>query len=48
MSFDLPKYRRGDTVSTPDGTGIIEALELISGHTWYLVDGKYYSESEIN
>ena len=48
MSFDLPKYQKGQTVTTPDGTGIIEALELNSGQTWYLVDGKYYSESEIN
>jgi len=47
LNFVLPKFRKGQTVNSPSGEGIIEDLTYTGGENWYFVNGKYYGENEI-
>jgi hypothetical protein len=47
--FKLPKYKKGDKVTTPDAVNQpITALMWSNGRNWYEVNGKWYSETEIH
>lgn len=46
-NFQLPKYRNGNKVKTPDGEGNITQIAYEGGAHWYLVKGKFYSENEL-
>jgi hypothetical protein len=46
--FKLPKFKRGDKVTTPDEKGVITRMAYRDGKSWYEVGGRWYSELEIN
>lgn len=46
-NYQLPKFRKGNKVKTPDGEGYISQISYESGANWYNVKGKFYSEYEL-
>jgi len=46
-TFSLPKFRKGDTVKTPDGVGKIIKIHLTGVGYMYEIGNKYYAEVEL-
>lgn len=46
--FDLPKFRIGNTVMTPDGHGVIKKIERTQRGHYYEVNNGFYHETEIH
>ena len=46
-NYQLPKFRKGNKVKTPDGEGHISGISYEGGTNWYNVKGKFYSEYEL-
>ena len=46
-NYSLPKYRKGQKVTTPDGEGHISQITYLSGVNWYKVREKFYGEQEL-
>jgi hypothetical protein len=46
-NYQLPKFRKGNKVKTPDGEGHIVQIRYEGGTNWHEVKNKFYSEYEI-
>jgi hypothetical protein len=46
-NYNLPKYRKGNKVNTPQGEGVITMITYEGGANWYRVNNTFYSENEI-
>lgn len=45
--YNLPIFRKGNKVKTPDGEGHITQISYLGGANWYKVKDKFYSEYEL-
>lgn len=49
MSFDLPKYRKNNSVALINGKcGVIDKVSKMKGDYYYEVNGIFYIEGEIS
>ena len=46
--YNLPKFRKGNKVNTPEGEGHITQISYEGGVNWYRVKDKFYAETEIS
>lgn len=45
--FTPPKFKKGETVSTPSGEYQIQTITYTQGEHWYEINSTFYSENEI-
>lgn len=46
--FTPPKFKKGETVSSPTGEHQVENITYTQGEHWYQVNNIFYGENEIS